>query len=164
MVETVRYSKAYLEDLAIGVGTAAVRLADGSTPSLTEIHLSGLLRLRRVTLRAADVPGLATMVWAGALPLGERIWGVTVRVVTTFGITNGLTGLLIGDQIVPDRWSNAPIALTQGTETTQGAFSDASLMVMSVQGDVVITALDGLFDTDGRLEVAVHTSLLQHPA
>ncbi len=163
MVETVRYSKAYLEDLAIGVGTAAVRLADGSTPSLTEIHLSGLLRMRRVILRAADFAGLATMVWFGALPVGERIWGVTIKVLTAFGITNGLTGLLVGDQIVPDRWSNQVLGLIPSVESHQGFFSDASLMVMSVRGDVIITGTGGLFDADGRLEIAVHTSLLTHP-
>ncbi len=164
MVETVRYSKAYLEDLAIGTGNAAVRLADGSTPSLTEINVSGLLHVRVATLRAVDFNGLATMVWQGALPATERIWGVTVKVQTSFGITNGLTGLLVGDQIVPNRWSNAPLALTQDTETDQGSFSDASLMIMSVAGDVVITATGGLFDATGRLEVAVHTSLLRHPS
>ncbi len=163
MVETVRYSKGYLEDLAIGTGTQAVRLADGSMPSLTEIHLARLLQTPMATLRATDFNGQGVMTWANALPAGARIWGVTIKILDTFGTSNGLTGLLVGDALIPDRWSNAPLALIQDTESDQGDFTDESLMIMATAGDVTITATDGLFDAVGRIEVAVHTSILRHP-
>lgn len=42
MVETIRFRKIYLEDLATGSGTDAVTVADGSIASLTRVNLTSL--------------------------------------------------------------------------------------------------------------------------
>lgn len=164
MTETARYSLACLEDLALGTGTRQVRLADASVRTLHEIHLSTFLTVQLYTLRATDFNGTGVMTRTGALPAASRVWGVTAKVTTAFGTTGGLAGLRIGDGASPVRWTNADMALTLGTETDQGDFSDASLMIYTVATDLLVSAIGGLFDATGVLEVAIHSSLLRHPS
>jgi len=87
-----------------------------------------------------------------------------VKVLTAFGATGGLTGLLVGDLSDPARWSSAAIALTQNTETDEGNFSDMSLMIYPAAADLLVTAVGGLYDATGLLELCVHSSVLRHPS
>ena len=164
MVETARYSKAMLEDLALGTGTRQVRLANGGVYPLTEIHLTKFLTVHMHVLRATDFNGLATMIWPGGFVAGRRIWGATAKNLLAFGATGGLTGMLIGDPTIPDRWTNAAHPLALGAETDEGDFSDASLMIYTVDTDLVVSGVGGLFDATGQIELAVHFSLLRHPS
>lgn len=164
MTEILRFSKACIEDLAIGDSTRQVRLADGGVYTLTEISVPRLLTLNRSTLRATDFNGSGVMTYSSGIPANRRIWGVTIKINTTFGTTGGLTGLFVGDSIDPTRWSNAAIPLTSGTETDEGDFSDMSLMIYPTAANLLVTAVGGLFDATGSLEVCIHSSLLRHPS
>ena len=164
MVETARYSLACLEDLALGTGTRQVRLGDASVRTLSEIHLTRFLTVQLYTLRATDFNGTAVMTLTAGLPASRRIWGVTARITTTFGATNGLTGLRIGDASSTVRWTNADMALSLNTETDEGDFSDMSLMIYPATTDLVVSAIGGLYDATGVLQVAIHSSWLRHPA
>mgnify|MGYP001589202651 FL=1 len=164
MTETVRYSLICKQDLALGVGTRQVRLGDASVRTLDEINIGTFLTVTSTSLRATDFNGTAVMTWSGALQAGWRVWGVTAKVTTAFGATGGLTGLRIGDPSSTVRWTNADMALTLGTETDSADFSDPSLMVFSSNTDLLVSAIGGLYDATGVLQVAIHSSLLRHPA
>lgn len=164
MTEILRYSKACIEDLAVGDATRQVRLADGGVYTLKEINVPRLLTLNRATLRATDFNGTGVMTYASGIPANRRIWGVTIKIAVSFGTTGGLTGLLVGDPSDPARWSNAAIPLTANTETDEGDFSDMSLMIYPTATNLLVTAVGGLFDATGSLEVCIHSSLLRHPS
>lgn len=164
MVETARYSLACLEDLAIGIGTRQVRLANNGVYTLHEINLTGLLQVSTYVLRATDFNGLGAMTLSAGLPASRRLWGVTVKNLVAFGATGGLTGYTVGDPTVMDRWSNATFPLTVPFESDEGDFLDPSLMIYTAATDIIISGIGGLFDATGSLEVAVHTSWLRHPS
>ena len=163
MTETARFSKVQLEDLQLGTGTRNIRLADGAVRVLTDIHLTKLLTVDTRVLRATDFNGLTTMTATGGLLANRRVWGVTAKNLIAFGATGGLTGLLIGDPTIPDRWTNAAMALTGGIETDEGDFSDLSLMIYTANTDLIVSGVGGTFDATGQIELAVHYSLLRHP-
>lgn len=163
MTETIRYSKIMTEDLALGLNTRQVRLADQSVRTLKEISLTTFLLTQLTTLNASAFTGQPTMTIPAGLVAGRRIWGVTVKNLVELGATGSLTGYLVGDTIVPDRWSNAAFPLTVPFESDEGDFADASLMVYTVSTDIVLSGVGGLFDATGQVEVAVHYSVLRHP-
>jgi len=162
MTETARYSKIMLEDLDLGTGTRSVRLADGATYTLKQVHLSGFLTQSLFRLTSSN--GASVLTATAKLPANSRVWGVTAKVVTTFGNSGGLTGLLVGDSTTVDRWTSSAMARTSGTETDQGDFNDASLMIYATATDVLVSAVGGTFDTDGVIELCVHYNVLTHPA
>lgn len=163
MVETARYSKVMLEDLQLGTGTRNVRLGNGAVSALTEIHLTKFLTVEKRVLRATDFNGLTTMSITGGLLANRRVWGVTAKNLVAFGATGGLTGMLIGDPTVADRWTNAAMALAIATETDEGDFSDLSLMIYTANTNLIVSGVGGTFDATGQIELAVHYSLLRHP-
>jgi hypothetical protein len=162
MTETVRFSKICVEDLALGYGTRSVRLANQAVYNLAEIHLSAFFLLKRLTLSAVN--GNAVLTWTAGYPALARIWGVTAKVLTGFGATGGLTGLLIGDGTLNDRWSRVAIALTLATETSQGDFSSSDTPIYASATDILVSAIGGTFDATGAIELACYYSLLRHPA
>ena len=153
-----------LEDLALGTSTRSVRLADAGVYTMNEVHIGGLLTQTLHMLLATDFNGDGVMIGAGFLPANRRIWGVTAQVQVTFGATGGLTGLLVGDAVTVDRWSRAAMALTAGTETSEGDFSDGSLVIYGAATDLWISGVGGLFDATGELEICIFSSLIRHPA
>lgn len=157
-METVRLSLIYLEDLDIGTGTRQVRLADGSLADLTRVSLPGFLALR--TYRVTPTAGQAILPnLTNALP-AARIAGVTTEILTTFGTSQGLTGFMVGDATIPDRWGTQT-TLTAGAQTGD---AQGDWPVYTAASDLIVSALDGLFDADGRLEVTVHYFILAHRA
>jgi hypothetical protein len=100
----------------------------------------------------------------GKLAAGMRVFGVTASVVTTFGNSNSLTGLLIGDTILPSRWSATALARTSGTTSNQSNFADASLMIYNTATDLIVSAVGGTFDADGVIELCIFYSSLRHPS
>lgn len=162
MTETVRFSKVCVEDLALGYGTRSVRLANQAVYTLNEIHLSAFLLLSRRTLSAVN--GASALTWTAGIPALARVWGVTAKILTGFGATGGLTGLRLGDATLLDRWTNAAMALTLATETSQGDFASADLPIYASATDILVSAVGGTFDATGAIELACYYSLLRHPA
>ncbi|MGH7752054.1 MAG: hypothetical protein ACREN5_04495, partial [Gemmatimonadales bacterium] len=72
-----------------------------------------------VTLHATD--GARVLTAGGLAPAGSRVLGVTTQVPESFGVSRGLTGLMIGDAIAEARWGMTT-TLTASAVTTQGSF------------------------------------------
>lgn len=161
-MEIARYTKIYLEDLDIGLSTKNIRLADGGTYALTQISVPNLLH--REVFRLTSSNGASVLTGTSRLPANSRVWGVTAKIITTFGNSGGLTGLLVGDPTDTDRWTSSAMARTSGTETDDGDFSDPSLMIYASATNVLVSAVGGTFDTDGVIELCVHYSQMRHPA
>jgi hypothetical protein len=89
------------------------------------------------------------------LPANSRILGVVMLIDEDFGPSLGLTGLLVGDDILEDRWSRVPVALTAGTRTGEGNFGPDSQRQVDAQADLVIRAVGGRFDAAGSLTALV---------
>lgn len=75
-------------------------------------------RPQTTTLTVA-VSGAAVLTFANMAPAGAQVVGVTWRISTTF--TGSLTGLVVGDAVVNDRWGLVP-ALTVGTSGGSAAW------------------------------------------
>jgi len=89
------------------------------------------------------------------LPANSRILGVVLLIEEAFGTSLGLTGLLVGDDILEDRWSRVPVALTLGTRTGEGNFGPDSQRQVDTQADLVIRSAAGRFDAAGSLTALV---------
>ena len=113
------------------------------------------------TLAASTFAGTGEMRAAAAGPANSKIKGVTIKVDTTFGTSNGLTGLWVGDDVLIDRWSRVVVARTAGTETGEGNFSGAPEVQCSSALDIVVRSDGGLFDAVGLLHGRVHWRMLQ---
>ena len=97
---------------------------------------------------------------ATAQPANSTTLGVTIVVDTTF--TGGLTGLLVGDDVLADRWSRSPVALTAGTLTGDGNFSASPEVPVDSALPVVIRAVGGVFGAAGHLTAVVHWRQLRN--
>ena len=95
----------------------------------------------------------------GLLPAGVRIHGVTLRVLTTFGATQGLSTLAVGGLTLSTGWGTG-IARTAGTLSTLAATWRTDLPITSTVEDVTLTAENGLFDGTGAARLTVHWSQL----
>jgi hypothetical protein len=160
-VETVEYSLACLEDLDIGTGTRSVHLADGSTVTLHQISLGALLS--PLTRRTVPIAGAAVATLSGMIPAGARVAGVTTAIVASLGTSQGLTSFAVGDAAVMDRWGVQTI-LTAGAQTDQGDFRDGTWPVYASNTHVLLSALGGLFNGVGEIEVTVWYFFLTHRA
>jgi hypothetical protein len=105
------------------------------------------------TVSAAAGTGLLTV--PGMAPAGYRVLGVTTTITTAFGTSQGLSALLIGDNVLADRWANTA-ALTAGSQTNQGHFQSGDCPIVTVAYSVLIAALGGRFDATGTLHLTTH--------
>lgn len=103
--------------------------------------------------------GAAQIALYDAIPAAARVLGVYMVIVTTFGNSQGLTTLSIGDTISDDRWGRG-IARTAGTQTTMANWRDGSLPIYPTGEDVVLVAEGGTFDAIGSGRVIVIYTLL----
>lgn len=164
-VEVVEYSLICLEDLDIGTGTRSVHLADGSTVTLHQIPLglpgSSAVFLTLVTQTTMPGAGLPTVVLTGMIPAGARVAGITTEILTSLGTSQGLTSMAVGDSNSVSRWGTQTV-LSQGAQTDQGDFESSDWPIYAGAADVILSALGGLFDGVGQVEVTVHYFLLTH--
>lgn len=85
--------------------------------------------LTQTTTLTVAVSGAGVLTFAAMAPAGAQVLGVTWRISTTF--TGTLTGLMVGDSVVADRWGQAG-AVTAGTTggsagwRGQGGFTTAA--------------------------------------
>ena len=159
MTETIRFTRVLLEDLDIGTSLREVRLADGRVMLLQQVHLGNLAVLQTTVLNASAAA--TTLVASGFLKAGMRVMGVTTEVLATFGTTNAMTGFVIGDGLVIDRWGQST-GLVARSRTEQPQFTDTTWPVYAGNTDVVVSALGGTFDSIGQIEITVHYFPLLH--
>lgn len=159
MPEVLRYTKIFLEDLDIGDGYREVRLQDGRVVLLQQVSLGLLMPFSRFELTASN--GAAVLTATGILGAGRRIMGVTVRILTTFGTSNGLQSLGIGDTTAPTRWGST-IGLIAGFESDMSFFESGDMPIYTTDTDLMVTAIGGLFDAVGQIELGVHYFTMAH--
>lgn len=123
----------------------------GTNPAMVEYGST------EVTLDADDGAGVLTA--AGLAPADARLLGLTTTVVTEFGISRGLTGLIVGDGVVADRWGISG-SLTPDTTTNQLDFHSDTQPIAPPGYTVLVSAKDGLFDANGQLTVTLYWSTL----
>lgn len=101
----------------------------------------------------------ATMLTSAAfIPANARIEAVFITVTTSFGTSNGLTGLHIGGLGLLDRWGNT-LPVIAGTETGFQHFTTSEQPVTTAPTAVTITAASGTFDSTGSLTVTAEFKL-----
>ena len=160
MTETIRYTQIFAQDLALGYGTRNVRLANAGVYPLNEIHLATLLFASLTVLPCTN--GVAVLAWTAGYPSAGRVWGVTSKILTAPGTSQGLTGFRVGDAAVADRWTRAAASLALAAETDQGDFALTDLPITAGE-DILVQAEGGLFDGTGQIELCCYFSLLRHP-
>lgn len=100
------------------------------------------------------------------IPAGSLVLGVTTRVTTAFGTTNGVSSLDIGDNTggqASRLWGN-DTGITLGTTTTIADFTVVNPAYYLTADNVVINANGGTFDATGQIRVMVHYIRLDAPA
>ena len=136
-----------------------MRLADGRVALLNQLHIGHLAAITSTTLAAGA--GAAVLTATGFLKAGMRILGVTTQILYSLGTSQGLTAFVVGDGLTIDRWGQSQ-GLTAGYKTEQGQFHDATWPIYATNTDVVLSALGGLFDAAGQVEITVHYFPLLH--
>ena len=123
-----------------------------------------------ILVAVATVPsvnGAALLTAAALIPAGARVLTVSTKILTGFGTSGGLTGFGVGDGGIMDRWG-VSAALTTGAFTgcsdapAAAQQHDATLPLYPTATSVVLSALDGLFDATGSIEVSVQYILTAH--
>lgn len=123
----------------------------GTNPAMVEFGSTA------VTIDAED--GASVLTAAGLAPADARLLGLSTEVGTEFGISRGLTGLILGDSVVSDRWGVSG-SLTPGTTTNQLDFHSDSQPIAPPGYTVLVRAKDGLFDGNGQIQVTLYWSTL----
>lgn len=108
------------------------------------------------TLNASGFTGTGEMRVVGGQLANTKTLGVTAVVDTTFDTAQGLASLLIGDDVLADRWSRVPIARTAGTVTGEGNFGPSPEGQVDSAADIVVRSVDGLFGSTGTITLVVH--------
>lgn len=100
------------------------------------------------TLTTTDTA--ATLVAPALIPAGVRVVTVLYECLVSFGTSHGLTAVDLGYPGIQDHWGTSlPIVL--GTVRDESA----GVLEVSTATDVVVTAIDGLFDATGTCRVTV---------
>lgn len=159
MPEILRYTKVFAEDLALGTGYREVRLQDSRVVLLQQIHLGLLLPFHTVSL--PSVNGASVLTASGVIQAGWRVMGVTARVQFTFGASGGLSTLGIGDPVNPFRWGST-LGRTAESESDMSFFESGDMPIYAVNTNLLVTAVGGLFDAAGQVELQIHYFTLRH--
>lgn len=109
-------------------------------------------------------PGASVLTASAMAPVGYRVLGVLTEVLTGFGTSSGLTGLLIGDAVANDRWG-VQTTLTAGATTGQLACHGGDEPIAAPSSyTVLVSALGGTFDATGSLALTAYWEALVPPA
>ena len=120
---------------------------ESGAPAIVAGLVSGMTEATDLTPSA----GAGTILVPTLVPLGYRVEGALVRIETEFGASNGLTAIAIGDATAVDRWGT--IGITAGLQTTQQAFHGADRPIAATAYTIILSAVGGTFDTNGRCTV-----------
>jgi len=155
----VTYSLIVTEDLDIGPGTRSLRLQDGSVVTAHQLSVASLAILKTATLAAVN--GASVLTLASFIPAGATVVGVTSKITTAFGASNGLTSFDVGESAVSDRWGHQTSLLSNAL-LEGGQFRAQGWPTYPSATDVLISAGGGTFDGNGVLECTLHYYLLSH--
>lgn len=117
------------------------------------------LTCAKQTLSAVSGATVATT--GGLIPAGAFLMGVTTRVNTALGTSNGTTGYSVGNGTDANLWGDVT-AVAAGTASKASAIasqssgytaSDACGLYLAAQ-DVTLTATGGNFDATGAIEIS----------
>lgn len=106
-----------------------------------------------------SAPGQGVIAVPGLVPTGYRCEGVTYTLTSNWGTSQGLTVLLIGDNVANDRWSRET-TLTAGTTGGQVNFRSDVTPVEPIPYTILIASEGGLFDSNGSLHITAYWSSL----
>lgn len=111
-------------------------------------------RTSKATLSA--VSG-ASVTATGLIPDGALLLGVTTRINTNLGTSNGTTGYTVGDGTDADLWGAVTLT-TAGAASGSAGFTDAAAAgkLYTAAQNVVVTAVGGNFNGTGEIEVMAH--------
>lgn len=98
-----------------------------------------------------SVPGLVSP--------GYRCEGLTWTISTSFGSSNGLTEILLGDGVANDRWAKIT-NLTAGQTGGQINFRSDTVPIEPIPYVILASAIGGNFDFVGTLHVRAYWSTL----
>jgi hypothetical protein len=105
------------------------------------------------TLTATD--GAAQLTASGLVPADARLVGLTTEITSSFGTSRGLTGLLLGDAVLADRWG-IQTTLTASTESGQQFYHSDTQLIAFPAYTFLVAAQGGLFDANGALHVTLY--------
>lgn len=131
---------------------------DGAT-QWTVDNYPGLDGTTQAETTLTPTAGTAISTASALVPQGARLKAVTARVTTGFGTSQGLAKLHIGvsfdGNLLVDAYGR-DIALALNTVTTGANFTSADMPIAkTAAGDIVVTAVDGLFDGTGAITLRV---------
>jgi hypothetical protein len=145
------------------VGGAALAMRDGSGDNVP-IHSYGdrasSTNYQRLAIKSAKttlsaVSG-ATVTATSLIPDGAFLIGVTTRVNTALGATNGTTGYAVGTAADPNLWGDVA-TITEGTVSQSADFTNVAASGLYIAAEsVLLTAAGGNFDGTGAIEVCAH--------
>jgi hypothetical protein len=132
-----------------GTNAQTARIYDTYTSS-TDYH-----RIAIATARATltNVSG-ASVTATGLIPAGAVVMGVTSKVTTALGTTNGTTGYKIGTGADDDRWG-AITGTVAGTTSDNRDWTAGTIECFPSTTDVIVTATGGNFDATGVIYLSV---------
>ena len=132
-----------------GTNAQITRIYDTYTSS-TDYH-----RIAIATARATltNVSG-ASVTATGLIPAGAVVMGVTSKVTTGLGTTNGTTGYKIGTGADDDRWG-AITGTVAGTTSDNRDWTAGTIECFPSATDVIVTATGGNFDATGVIYLSV---------
>jgi len=117
--------------------------------SSTDFHRVAI-KTARATL--SNVSG-ANVTASALIPDGAVLVGLTTKVTTGLGTTNGTTGYQVGDGSDPDRWG-AITGTAAGTTSDNRDWTATTVQAFTAAQDVVVTAVGGNFDGTGVIYVS----------
>ena len=145
-----------------GVGTAPTWsdspvIADLS--ATTKLSVKGAnaetCNIKQATATINSSNGASTISATNLIPAGTMVIGVTTRVTTAFGTSNGLTSITIGDSDTASLWGSS-VPITLGSTTTMANFATVNPKYYTAAKNVVITANGGTFDATGQIRVTLY--------
>ena len=123
----------------------------GTNPAMVEYGSAEAI------LTASD--GASVLTAAGLAPADARILGLTTEITAEFGISRGLTGLILGDGVVSDRFGVSG-SLTPETTTNQLDFNSDVQQIAPPGYTILVSALGGTFDANGSVKITLYWSTL----
>lgn len=133
------------------VTSGTVNLVDNST--------NGAVTRTLQTITAVASAAGATITATNAIPAGCFLAGVTTRIYTAFGATNGLTSIDIGTAGDPDGFGNDEVITINATTSNADWTAGTLATVYAAATSIIVTGNgDGgnEFDATGNIRVTTH--------